>query len=184
MFAVLLSMVLAATAVVALPSAVPRQTSSLCQAGGPSFGNGGPYTLSAINKTDLVFSPPVGSISSDLRSLALTGTLQTIQTYSNDEFPTVKLVDGGLEGLTPNGPIGIVGLDVDAGKPTNFGRPNAGAAKVYCGLVGTSPTASLICRGASEFFDHPLDILVYKAQDNEAYDLSSCREVAVQLVEA
>lgn len=153
MFASLLTLTLVAASVFALPSAVPRQTTSQCDVFGPTFGNGGPYTLAAINRTDigrnvsgtrLVFGPPIGTNNKNRRSLAvsissravllervLTGILQTIDSYSNVEFPTVKLQDGGLLGLETDGTTGAVDLDVDAGSPTVFAPTNIGAAKVY-----------------------------------------------------
>ncbi|KAI0694924.1 hypothetical protein C8T65DRAFT_744234 [Cerioporus squamosus] len=204
MFASLLAAALVASSVLALPSAVPRQTTSLCDTVGPSFGNGGPYTLAAINKTDassdvpgvrLVFGPAIGTTNKNRRSLA------TIDTYPEDiEFPTVKLEDGGLLGLYEDGSTGAVDLDIDAGAPANFAPTNVGAAKVYCGLVGTSPHGGnqvhplltlhndahsfSLCKASSAFYDAPLDVLVYKAEDNGLYDFGSCREVVVQLVDA
>ncbi|RPD60888.1 hypothetical protein L227DRAFT_86344 [Lentinus tigrinus ALCF2SS1-6] len=203
MFASLLTLALAASSVFALPSALPRQTTSLCDPDGPTFGNGGPYTIAAINKTDigsdvpgirLVFGPPIATDNKNRRSLS------TIDTYSKVEFPTVKLEDGALVGLNADGTIGAVDLDVDAGNPTVWAPTNTGAAKVYCGLVGTSPHGGnpvhpllalhddadsfSLCTASSEFFPEPLDVLVYKAEDNGLYDFASCREVAVQLVDA
>ncbi len=50
-------------------------------------------------------------------------------------------------------------------------------------LHGDTDSFSL-CTGLSTFYDKPLDALVYKAEDNGVYDFASCREVAVQLVDA
>ncbi|RDX44922.1 hypothetical protein OH76DRAFT_1408529 [Lentinus brumalis] len=135
-----------------------------------------------------------------LLSRAVTVSEQIIDTFSEIEFPTVKLVDGGLLGLRADGPVDTVDLDVDAGNPTIFAPTNVGAAKMYCGVVGTSPhggnpvhpllmlhgdTDSFsLCTGSSTFYDKPLDVLVYKAEDNGVYDFASCREIAVQLVDA
>ncbi|RDX44928.1 hypothetical protein OH76DRAFT_1474154 [Lentinus brumalis] len=102
MFSSLFVVGLAASSVLALPSTVTRQTASPCDVGGPTFGNGGPYTLAAINKTDvgldvpgirLVFSPPVGTISSSRRSLA---KLQGTRLF-------VSLPDSGMSALLATG---------------------------------------------------------------------------------
>ncbi len=50
-------------------------------------------------------------------------------------------------------------------------------------LHGDTGSFSL-CTGSSTFYDQPLDVLVYKAEDNGVYDFASCCEVAVQLVDA
>lgn len=44
--------------------------------------------------------------------------------------------------------------------------------------------SSFLCKASSSFYDKPLEVLVYKAADNEVDDFGSCREVIVRLIDA
>ena len=78
MFAPLAIVVLTASSAFAIPRALPRADDPCAKFGGSAFGNGGPFTLVAMNNLSnqtnlLVLSPPVGTGASDLnrRSLAV-----------------------------------------------------------------------------------------------------------------
>ncbi|KAH9887044.1 hypothetical protein C8Q73DRAFT_668979 [Cubamyces lactineus] len=200
----------AASSALAIPAA-SASNKDRCQAsvGTNAVADFGPFTLAALNKTigvtsnqtgeALQLSPSVANSTGQYRSLA------TNATYPYVEFPTFRLVDGGLIGVNnASTGLGAEADNVRESYPFSFEvlHTALNPDPVFCAVVGTSPAGSnptvLAVHGDTEHFslcrshavnvdagtDVPLDVVVYRPRANNhgLYNFRSCYSVYVQLV--
>ncbi|KAI0656218.1 hypothetical protein C8Q70DRAFT_1077975 [Cubamyces menziesii] len=200
----------AASSAFAIPAA-SASNQDRCQAsiGDNAVADFGPFTLAALNKTlgvtssqtgeALQLSPSVVNSTGQYRSLA------TNATYPYVEFPTFRLVDGGLIGVNnASTGLGAQADDVRESYPFSFEVLHTALdpEPVFCAVVGTSPAGSnptvLAVHGDTEHFslcsahavnedagtDVPLDVVVYhpRANNHDLYNFRSCYSIYLQLV--